>query len=94
LNRGVRLYELIKQDQYQPMEMEEQVIVLFAGVRGFIDRIEVARVSEFEKSWLNYIKDNHYAATMGKIKESKQIDKDLDKLLTKLCDEFSANFSK
>jgi len=93
LNRGVRLYELIKQDQYQPMEMEEQVIVLFAGVRGYIDRIDVNRVPEFEKAWLNHIKDNHYDATMGKIKETKEISDDLDKLLSNLCDEYSANFS-
>ena len=94
LNRGVRLYELIKQDQYQPMEMEEQVIVLFAGVRGFIDRIDVNRVSEFEKAWLSHIKDNHYASTMAVIKETKEISKDLDAHLTQLCDEFSTNFSK
>merc|ERR1712022_88978 len=40
LNRGVRLYELLKQGQYQPMEMEEIIVSLFVGVRGFADRIE------------------------------------------------------
>jgi len=95
LNRGVRLYELIKQDQYQPMEVEEQVIVLFAGVRGFIDRVDVAQVPAFEKAWLNFIKTSHYDATMGAIiKEGYVITKEIDAKLTELCDDFSANFSK
>jgi F-type H+-transporting ATPase subunit alpha len=95
LNRGVRLYELIKQDQYQPMEVEEQVIVLFAGVRGFIDRVEVSQVQAFEKAWLNFIKTNHYDSTMGAIiKAGYVITPEVDKTLTKLCDEFSASFSK
>eukprot|EP00613_Pedinella_sp_CCMP2098_P050867 CAMPEP_0171815748 /NCGR_PEP_ID=MMETSP0992-20121227/80_1 /TAXON_ID=483369 /ORGANISM="non described non described, Strain CCMP2098" /LENGTH=361 /DNA_ID=CAMNT_0012429455 /DNA_START=761 /DNA_END=1847 /DNA_ORIENTATION=- len=95
LNRGVRLYELIKQDQYQPMEVEEQVIVLFAGVRGFIDRVDVAQVGEFEKAWLGHIKTNHYDTTMGAIiKAGYEITPEIDATLTKLCDEFSASFAK
>jgi len=94
LNRGVRLYELIKQDQYCPMEVEEQVIVLFAGVRGFLDRIDVSQVGEFEKAWLNYIKTSHKEATMGAIIANKMtITKEIDALLTKLCDDFSKNFA-
>jgi len=93
LNRGVRLYELIKQDQYCPMEVEEQVIVLFAGVRGYIDRVDVAQVSEFEKAWLSFIKTNH-AGIMEEIKTGKEITKDIDAKLTTLCDDFSANYSK
>ena len=56
LNRGVRLYELLKQDQYVPMECEEQVVVLFAGVRGFIDRVAVEDVIAYEKAWLEHVK--------------------------------------
>jgi F-type H+-transporting ATPase subunit alpha len=95
LNRGVRLYELIKQDQYQPMEVEEQVIVLFAGVRGFIDRVDVARVSEFEKAWLNFIKTQHYDTTMGAIiKANMEITKEVDKHLSSLCENFTKDFQK
>jgi len=95
LNRGVRLYELIKQDQYCPMEVEEQVIVLFAGVRGFLDKIEVSRVGDFEKAWLAHIKTNHYESTMGAILKSKMtITKEIDENLTKLCAEFASNFAK
>ncbi|CAM9691983.1 unnamed protein product [Choristocarpus tenellus] len=59
LNRGVRLYELLKQDQYVPLEVEEQVVILFAGVKGYIDRIDVNKVTAFEKAWLNHIKTSH-----------------------------------
>jgi len=95
LNRGVRLYELIKQDQYQPMEVEEQVIVLFAGVRGYIDRVDVSQVSEFEKAWLKHIKTQHYDSTMGAIiKADMVITKEVDAHLSALCDDFSSKYAK
>uniref|UniRef100_A0A7S2W4M6 ATP synthase subunit alpha n=1 Tax=Rhizochromulina marina TaxID=1034831 RepID=A0A7S2W4M6_9STRA len=92
LNRGVRLYELIKQDQYQPMEVEEQVLVLFAGVRGYIDRIDVAQVTSFEKAWLEFVKTNH-SGILSEIKTKKEISKDLDAKLSAICDEFSSSYS-
>lgn len=49
LNRGVRLTELLKQNQYSPMPVEEQVVVLFAGVQGLLDRLEVAQIGQFEQ---------------------------------------------
>merc|ERR1712169_153601 len=58
LNRGVRLYELLKQGQYVPMEMEEIVVTLFIGVR-FADRVEVSKVSSSAASWLDFIKASH-----------------------------------
>jgi len=91
LNRGVRLYELIKQDQYQPMEVEEQVVVLFAGVRGYIDRVDVSQVTEFEKAWLQFLKTSH-GAVLSEIKEKREISASLDEKLSALCDEFSSSF--
>ncbi|CAM9768946.1 unnamed protein product [Heterosigma akashiwo] len=94
LNRGVRLYELLKQPQYQPLEVEEQVVVLFAGVRGFIDRVDVAAVTDFEKAWLAHCKNNHYDATLGAIKKNKYaISDEMDKKFTELCEEFTSSFS-
>merc|ERR1711898_79315 len=54
LNRGVRLYELLKQGQYVPMEMEDIVVTLFIGVRGYADSIDVAKVSTFASDWLEF----------------------------------------
>ena len=54
LNRGVRLYELLKQAQYVPLECEEQVVILFAGVRGYIDAVDGERHRDYEKAWLEH----------------------------------------
>lgn len=49
LNRGIRLTELLKQGQYVPMSFEDQVVVLFSGVRGYLDDIEPSKITDFEK---------------------------------------------
>lgn len=59
LNRGDRLNELLKQDQFVPMPPEEQVISLYAGVRGFLDKMPVSKIKEFEVSYLKYMRSNH-----------------------------------
>jgi F-type H+-transporting ATPase subunit alpha len=56
LARGEHMMELLKQDQYEPMPMAEQVCVFHAGVNGFIDRLPIPRVREFERSYLNYLR--------------------------------------
>merc|ERR1711988_1732881 len=72
LNRGSRLVEMLKQDQYVPMDIAEQVVLLFAGVEGYLDRIDVASVREFETAWLAFLKGSH-----GSILESIQADQSL-----------------
>jgi len=94
LNRGVRLYELIKQDQYEPMEVEEQVVVLFAGVKGYIDRIDVDQCRQFEADWLSFLKSSHYDSTIGAIKKNMEITPEIEAKLATLCDDFSGNYSK
>jgi len=59
LNRGIRLYEFLKQDQYVPMEMEDIIVTIFVGVKGFSDRIEVSKVQGFAAAWLNFVKTSH-----------------------------------
>ena len=54
--RGVRLTELLKQGQYVPMPIEDQVAVIYCGVRGFLDKVDPARITDFEKSFLEHIK--------------------------------------
>merc|ERR1719491_1424713 len=55
LNRGVRLTELLKQGQYVPMAIEEQVAVIFCGVRGFLDKIDPSKITDFEKKFLDHV---------------------------------------
>lgn len=59
LNRGERLTELLKQKQYVPMPAEEQVCVLFAGVRGYLDKIATSDIGKFEKGYLDHLKSKH-----------------------------------
>jgi len=94
LNRGVRLYELLKQAQYVPMEMEEIVVTLFVGVKGFADRVEVSKVSEFSRAWLNHVMTNHKAAVVDAIiKEKYTITKDIEATMMKLADEFTTSYT-
>ncbi|XP_033476390.1 ATP synthase F(1) complex subunit alpha, mitochondrial-like [Epinephelus lanceolatus] len=59
LNRGVRLTELLKQGQYSPMAIEEQVTVIYAGVRGHLDKMEPSKITKFEKAFLQHILSQH-----------------------------------
>jgi F-type H+-transporting ATPase subunit alpha len=59
LNRGRRLQEILKQPQYEPMQLEEQVIVLYAGTRGYADSIDVDRMEDWEQTLLRYMQNSH-----------------------------------
>ncbi len=59
LNRGLRLQEILKQTQYEPMSLENQVMVLFAGVNGFVDQVSVDRVKRWEVEFLRYMETSH-----------------------------------
>ena len=59
LNRGLRLQEILKQAQYEPMSIENQVMALFAGVNGFIDQVAVERVKAWEREFLRYMETSH-----------------------------------
>lgn len=91
LNRGDRLNELLKQDQFVPMPPEEQVVTLYAGVRGFLDKMPVGMVKEFETTYLKYMRSN-YSELLSIIKEegrvSDETDGKLKEALTKFLSEF------
>jgi len=93
LNRGVRLYELLKQGQYQPMEMEEIIVTLFIGVEGFADRVEVSKVSSFANSWLQHCKTAHKADVFDTLlKEKYTITPALKAHMLKLAEEFTTTY--
>ena len=89
LDRGARMVELLKQGQYRPYSVVDQVISIFAGARGFLDDIPISRVAEFEEKMLEYIKTEH-AAIPTEIGEKREIS---DALEGKLKDVI-ANFKK
>ena len=75
LNRGARLTELLKQPQFSPMPIEEQVVSIYAGVNGFIDNVPVNAVTRFESALLSHFRSDH-ADVLGKIRDTKTLDDD------------------
>ena len=92
LNRGARLTELLKQDQFSPMAVEEQVVSIFSGVRGYLDGIEIADVNRFEREFLGEIRANH-GALLEQIRTSQEMSDESDKALTAILDEFTKKFA-
>ena len=92
LNRGARLTELLKQPQYSPLQVEEQVVVIFAGTRGYLDKFPVDRVGAFEEEFLRHMHANH-ADVLAEIRDQKKVSDDLDKKLAGILDEFAKNFA-
>jgi len=92
LARGERLTELLKQPQYSPLQVEEQVCVLYAGTRGYLDGIEVAQVQAYEAELLVHLK-GQYADFLGEIKTGKKLTDDLEVKLKDILSKFTSNFA-
>ncbi|KQO88046.1 F0F1 ATP synthase subunit alpha [Methylobacterium sp. Leaf91] len=80
LNRGSRLTELLKQPQFSPLKMEEQVAVIYAGVNGYLDALPVSKVRPFEDALLSTLRTKH-ADLLTKIRDSKDLSDDSAKTL-------------
>jgi F-type H+-transporting ATPase subunit alpha len=80
LTRGARLVEILKQPQYQPLSMEKQVTILFAGARGFLDKYPVEVLAKYEAGLYKFIEDQH-PQVFAQLKEKEAIDDDLEKLM-------------
>jgi F-type H+-transporting ATPase subunit alpha len=92
LARGSRLTELLKQSQYSPMPVEEQVISLFIGVKGFLDEIALAQVGAFEQGALAEIRDKH-VAILDAIRTDGEIKSETEEKLRSVLDEYKRTFA-
>src|SRR5689334_17835848 len=92
LNRGARLTELLKQPQFSPLKVEEQVAVIFAGVNGYLDPIGVADVSKFEQQLLRLLREEH-ADFLGDVATKKELTADTEKKLVGVMDKFAKGFA-
>lgn len=89
LDRGAKMVELLKQKQYSPMPVEEQIVILFASTKGFLDNVEIERVHEFEWRLLQYMRaDKQYI--LDDIREKKDIENIEE--LNKALEEFKSKF--
>ncbi|MDP2849005.1 MAG: F0F1 ATP synthase subunit alpha [Humidesulfovibrio sp.] len=91
LNRGARLVELLKQPQYQPMPVQEQVASLYAGTRGYMDEVPVDAVRKFETELMEFLR-NSKADVLKDIIEKKALDADLEGRLKAAIEEFKKGF--
>ena len=92
LNRGARLTELLKQPQFSPLKTEEQVAVIFAGVNGYLDDIEVNQVGAFEKGLLSSLRTDH-AELLNTIRDDAAISDETKENLTAAIDAFAKGFA-
>lgn len=80
LTRGERLMELLKQNQYSPLKVVDQILILWAGTNGYLDEVEISRIDEFEKRWLEFVHNNYSSVTEFINKEKKFSDEILSSL--------------
>ncbi len=92
LNRGARLTELLKQPQYSPLSVADQVASVFAGVRGYLDDIAVDDVQRFEESFLSDMRSKH-GEVLSAISEEGEVSEATEEKLISILDEFAKNFA-
>jgi F-type H+-transporting ATPase subunit alpha len=91
LIRGARLVQILKQPQYQPLPLEKQVSILFAGTRGFLDEFPINVLAKYEAGLYPFI-ESRYPQIFSGLKEQKKITDDLDELLKKALKEYGDEF--
>jgi len=91
LNRGARLTELLKQGQYRPYPVEHQVAIIFAGVNGFLDKLDVKKVGLFESKLIPHIQQNH-PEVFEFIRKEGAISDDLNKKMKDILGKFVSSF--
>lgn len=92
LNRGARLTELLKQPQFSPLKTEEQVVVIYAGVNGYLDDIAVNQVGEFEAGLLRLVRDSH-ADLLESLRTKKEVTDEIGDKLKSVVDDYAKAFA-
>ncbi|MCO4197960.1 F0F1 ATP synthase subunit alpha, partial [Mycolicibacterium smegmatis] len=91
LDRGARLVELLKQPQYSPLAVEEQVVAIFLGTQGHLDSVPVEDVQRFESELLEHVKASHSDIFDG-IRETKKLSEEAEEKLVSVINEFKKGF--
>jgi F-type H+-transporting ATPase subunit alpha len=92
LTRGARLVEILKQPQYEPLKVEKQIAIIFAGTNGYMDTVPVLDLRAYESELYNFLETRH-PKMLGDIAEKKQLDDQLKAALNAAVKEFSGDFS-
>ncbi len=91
LERGARLMEILKQPQYQPIPVEKQIIIIYAGTHGFLDKYPVEKATDYETELYGFV-DAKYPEVLKKISEKKKLDDELTKEIEAILSEFDKVF--
>ena len=91
LNRGSRLVELLKQGQYQPLPVEKQILIIFAGTNGFVDDLPPTALKKYEQELYSFVESKH-PDLFAEILKKRELDSDLRAKLTKTLEEFKGVF--
>jgi F-type H+/Na+-transporting ATPase subunit alpha len=89
LDRGIRLVEILKQPQFTPMSLAQEVVILYAGTRGFLDKYPVDKLKSYELQLLGFV-EGKYPDAMREINEKKALGPELDKKLREVLTEFDS----
>ena len=92
LDRGYRMVELLKQPQYRPYPVEEQIVSLFAGTKGFMDTVAVSDVARFESSMLELLREKH-GEILQEIRDTGQLSDELAEKITQVIEGFKGQFA-
>jgi F-type H+-transporting ATPase subunit alpha len=92
LRRGERLVEVLKQEQYQPLPVEEQVLVLYAAGKGYLDDLDIKDVAKCEQALLSYFRERH-SDLLARIAHEAKLTSDLEAALQQACSEFLQSFN-
>jgi F-type H+-transporting ATPase subunit alpha len=92
LNRGARLTELLKQNQYVPMSFQDQVVAIYAGTRGYLDKLAISEVGPFQEQLITLMKASH-SGILDTIVAKGAIDEATDKQMKEIFTKFAADFS-
>jgi F-type H+-transporting ATPase subunit alpha len=93
LNRGERLTEVLKQGQYQPLTVGKQILIIYAGNRGFLDEFEVSQLKEYEEKLYEFF-DKEHPEMLKKIAEKKEIDTEMDEAISAALTTFNQKFKE
>ena len=93
LNRGSKLTEILKQDQYSPMTVAQQVIAVFSGVRGFLDKVELGKIKNLEKQVYEEVKSSN-SEIIDSINNTGKLDEEMEKKLSSIIEKFQKKGNK
>ena len=86
------MVEILKQGQYVPLPVEKQIVIIYAGTRGYIDKLEISQIAAYERGLYDFI-EKKYGAIYANIRSRKSLDDETEAMLKKALEEFGKAFA-